>query len=44
VRYVHRKPSTEPLLAIPDASAWSWAKGGDWRRRIDPLITDVGQL
>ena len=37
--YEHRFPSEEPLLAIPDAVAWAWARGGDWRRRVDPLVT-----
>lgn len=38
VEYSFEAPRTEPLLWIPDAIAWSLAKGGDWRRRIDPLL------
>jgi hypothetical protein len=26
----------DPLLWIPDAVAWAWMKGGDWRRRVSP--------
>jgi hypothetical protein len=29
-------PKADPLLWIPDAVAWSWMKGGDWRRRVSP--------
>lgn len=30
----------EPLLWIADAIAWSYTRGGDWKRRIRPLIAD----
>jgi hypothetical protein len=41
LRYEHRRASAEQLLAIPDAIAWCWANGGDWRRRPadDPART-----
>ncbi|MDE9364006.1 hypothetical protein PZ938_00155 [Luteipulveratus sp. YIM 133132] len=39
--YDHQPARTEPLLGIPDAIAWCWAKGGDWRRRLEPLIGEV---
>jgi hypothetical protein len=39
--YEHRRPFEECLLAIPDAAAWCWAKGGDWRRRAGPLVSQV---
>lgn len=29
----HATASEEPLLAIPDALAWAWARGGPWKRR-----------
>ena len=35
--YVHLFPSSEPLLWVPDAVAWSWGRGGDWRRRVGEL-------
>ena len=41
LRYEHRRAPTELALAIPDAIAWCWAKGGDWRRRIEPVVTNV---
>lgn len=44
LHYQHRRAATEQLLAIPDAVAWCWAKGGDWRRRIDPVVTAVRDL
>jgi len=44
LRYQHRRAATEELLAIPDAIAWCWAKGGDWRRRIEPIVTAVRKL
>lgn len=34
----------DPLLAIPDAVAWAWAKGDDWRRRAAPLVSKVRQV
>jgi hypothetical protein len=44
LRYQHRRAATDQLLAISDAIAWCWAKGGDWRRRIDPVVTMVRTL
>ncbi len=41
LRYEHRRAAVEQLLALPDAIAWCWAKGGDWRRRIQPVVTHV---
>ncbi|MEV6340944.1 hypothetical protein AB0M12_40270 [Nocardia vinacea] len=42
--YEHMRPNQEPLLWVSDAVAWCVAKGGDWRRRVDPLITQVRKL
>jgi hypothetical protein len=39
--YEHKRSHTDPLLAIPDAVAWCWAKDGDWRRLIAPAVTSV---
>lgn len=44
LRYEHRHAASELLLAVPDAVAWCWAKGGDWRRRIEPIVTDVREV
>lgn len=41
IRYEHRRAHEEQLLAIPDAIAWTWSKGGDWRRRTAPMVTAV---
>jgi len=45
IQYSHDTAKNEPLLWIPDAIAWSFARGGEWKTRIKPLIinvTDVG--
>lgn len=39
LRYEHQRSHAEALLAIPDAIAWCWAKGGHWRTLIGPAIT-----
>jgi hypothetical protein len=44
LRYEHRRAFEEPLLALPDVVAWCWARSGEWRRRIAPLLTAVRQL
>jgi hypothetical protein len=44
LRYQHRRAPEEHLLAIPDAIAWCWAKGGDWRRRVRPVVIDVREV
>jgi hypothetical protein len=43
LRYVHRRAAAEQLLALPDAVAWCWAKGGDWRTTaLRPRETRLG--
>lgn len=44
LRYEHRRAAGEPLLALPDAIAWCWAKGGHWRNRIASAVRDVQQV
>lgn len=39
--YRHHRAHEEPLLALPDAIAWSWHRGGQWRKRVEPLVTAV---
>lgn len=39
--YAHVAPTVEPMLWVPDAIAWAYGSGGDWRRRADPLIAEV---
>ncbi|OUE29313.1 hypothetical protein BFL35_15945 [Clavibacter michiganensis] len=36
--YTHETAHQEPLLGAADALAWSWTKGGDWPRRIAPML------
>jgi len=44
LRYDHLRASAEQLLAVPDAVAWCWACGGEWRRRGDPVVRLVRQV
>lgn len=39
--YDHMKPHEEPLLWVSDAVAWCVAKGGDWKKRVNPVITST---
>lgn len=39
--HVHHNRHEEPLLALPDVIAWCWARGGEWRRRLDRLAIRV---
>lgn len=41
LRYRHERAAAEQLLALPDAIAWCWAKGGEWRKRIEPVVDTV---
>jgi hypothetical protein len=36
--YLHLGRHEELLLAVPDAVAWCWARGGEWRRAVRPLV------
>jgi hypothetical protein len=44
LRYEHLTAHDEPLLAIPDAIAWAWARGGSWRRRVAPIVDHVVEV
>jgi hypothetical protein len=44
LRYGHERAAAEALLAVPDAVAWCWGRGGDWRRRVEPLVSTVHQV
>ena len=39
--YEHQSRTDEPLLTVPDAIAWCWARGGAWRERIQPVVRYV---
>lgn len=38
LHYSHRGSLDEPLLWPPDAFVWSYGAGGDWRRRLAPVL------
>ncbi|WP_197701754.1 hypothetical protein [Micromonospora echinospora] len=44
LRYDHMRADEECLLAIPDAVAWCWAKGGGWRAKVRPIVVDVREV
>lgn len=35
--YRHMTAAEEPMLWIPDAIAWAYGRGGDWKRQLDRL-------
>jgi hypothetical protein len=41
VEYRHQRAFEDPLLALPDVVAWCWARSGEWRRRIRPILVAV---
>jgi hypothetical protein len=41
VAYEHLPSYSEPGTWIADAVAWCYGAGGDWRRRIEPLVERV---
>ena len=42
--YDHNDSKLEPLCWIADTAGWCFGAGGDWRRRIMPIIEDVIEL
>ena len=47
VAYEHLRSHQEPVLWAADAIAWCYGAGGDWRRRVQPVVeavTDVGPI
>jgi hypothetical protein len=41
VSYAHLPPTSEPMLWVPDAIAWAYGSGGEWRRRTQSVVVDV---
>ncbi|MGQ0625544.1 MAG: hypothetical protein ACT4PP_12965 [Sporichthyaceae bacterium] len=41
LHYGHATAHVEPLLSLPDLAAWCWARSGEWRRRIEPILATV---
>jgi hypothetical protein len=44
VRYEHHRAKAELLLSVPDAIAWCWARGGQWKEHVKPAIMQVKQV
>jgi hypothetical protein len=44
LEYCHLRPHEEPVLWASDAIAWARGAGGDWRRRVEPMIEDFVAL
>lgn len=42
--YEHEDSVAECLLWIADAVAWCYGAGGQWRQRVEPVITAVTQV
>jgi len=45
--YEHLRSHEDPLLWVPDAVAWCHGAGGEWRRRVTPIVDtviDLGRL
>jgi len=42
--YEHVAPHEEPILWVADGVAWAWGAGGDWKRRVAPLVTRVQRI
>ncbi|WP_431933327.1 hypothetical protein [Micromonospora sp. RP3T] len=41
LRYDHLRAHEDHLLALPDAIAWSWARGGEWKAMARPMVDEV---
>ncbi|PSL55548.1 hypothetical protein B0I31_105514 [Saccharothrix carnea] len=39
--YEHLNSHGDPALWVPDAIAWCYGAGGEWRRRVAPLVEAV---
>lgn len=39
--YEHMRAREDPLLAVPDAIAWCWTKGGRWKARVSAYSTEI---
>ncbi|MFK0247437.1 hypothetical protein ACIQUM_22315 [Amycolatopsis azurea] len=41
LEYRHLRAFEEPLLAVPDALAWCWQRGGHWKARAREMVEEV---
>jgi hypothetical protein len=39
--YEHVDSTSESLLWIADVAAWCFGAGREWRKRIEPIVTDI---
>ncbi|WP_444949608.1 hypothetical protein [Micromonospora ureilytica] len=44
LRYDQLRAHEECLLAIPDALAWCWAKGGRWKTSVQRVVRETRQV
>lgn len=44
LQYAHMRAYEECLLALPDAIAWCWARGGSWRARVSEVVVEVRRV
>jgi hypothetical protein len=44
VTYDHLRSHDEPALWVADVVAWCYGAGGEWRRRIDPIVDHVANV
>lgn len=42
--YHHDATGSEPMLWVPDAIAWAYGKGGQWRRRAAELVVNGDEI
>ncbi|WP_157524300.1 hypothetical protein [Jiangella alkaliphila] len=39
--YTHLRAKEDLLLCVPDAIAWCWSRGGQWRARVAAYTTEI---
>lgn len=44
LHYSHEMPWAHPGLELADVGAWAYRSGGEWRRRVTPLIDQVREV
>jgi hypothetical protein len=42
--YRHMNSRHEPLLWLPDITAWCYGRGGTWRDAVEPLVAEVIEI
>jgi hypothetical protein len=40
----HCDSSADLLLSLPDVAGWCYGAGGEWRKRIERILSDVVNL